>query len=570
MRLILVIFMMLNYILTLTAVPYRNVMYYGEWSIYAGQSNFYPSKMNAKLITHLNFAFLDMNANGDLVLCDEYADFQITTLPELDGINYGAPYAGVLGAIAILKIKNPHLKIGISVGGWTRSGDFPAVAASESTRKNFAKNIVKFVGYLGYDFVDIDWEYPTAQRDPDPSGSGVDIDEGCPGTPEDTVNFTKLLQAIRDELDALGKENDKYYELSVAMSASPAMMAKIEYDKVLKIVDFANMMTYDLNGAWNAYTAHHTALYTNNAYDASRMPEAAFSVDTCIKYLEETYGNTIDYKKIVVGVAPYTRGWGEVKNDGLDPNNPGLYASAKPNSIRAPDGTTSGTWGFWQLPTIMQQFGLQEYYDETAEAAYYYSSSGGYFFTCDNARSTTAKGNYVKKKGLGGLIAWMASLDAESVVTTAMFNSLYGSGYVFPDEELVFTSGKSKATVTTNDFGYDITVTNLETSTESNVALKDAELFKKSILFMKLYIKSKSGAKFSAGSMSGTVTNENGYGVVDPSSNYDAKNIAPGHFYSFTVRVDNTPDLSDIESITMTQRILQKLPEIKKQVIYPN
>ena len=27
------------------------------------------------------------------------------------------------------------------------------------------------------------------------------------------------------------------------------------------------MMTYDLNGAWNSYTAHHTALYTNEAYD---------------------------------------------------------------------------------------------------------------------------------------------------------------------------------------------------------------------------------------------------------------------------------------------------------------
>ena len=116
-------------------------MYYGEWSIYAGQHNFYPSKMNPKLISHLNFAFLDVDSNGDLVLCDEYADFQITTLPELDGINYGAPYAGVLGAIAILKIKNPHIKVGISVGGWTRSGDFPEVAGNENKRKNFAKTV---------------------------------------------------------------------------------------------------------------------------------------------------------------------------------------------------------------------------------------------------------------------------------------------------------------------------------------------------------------------------------------------------------------------------------------------
>ena len=51
------------------------------------------------------------------------------------------------------------MKIGVSVGGWTRSGDFPKIAASETTRKNFANNVAKFVHYYGYDFVDIDWEY---------------------------------------------------------------------------------------------------------------------------------------------------------------------------------------------------------------------------------------------------------------------------------------------------------------------------------------------------------------------------------------------------------------------------
>lgn len=47
-------------------------------------------------------------------------------------------------------------------------------------------------------------------------------------------------------MDSYGAKDNKHYELSVAMSASPKMMAAIEYEKVLKIVDFANMMTYDL------------------------------------------------------------------------------------------------------------------------------------------------------------------------------------------------------------------------------------------------------------------------------------------------------------------------------------
>ena len=170
-RLILLITLTINYSILADSIPFRNIIYYGEWSVY---NKFYPSSMDPKSITHINYAFLDMDENGDLNLCDEYADFQINTLPELSGITYSAPYAGVIGAFAVLKIKNPHLKLGISVG-WTRSGDFPGVAKDKNKRQNFAKNIAKFVDYLGFDFVDIDWEHPTVERKGDGS------DEGGPG-----------------------------------------------------------------------------------------------------------------------------------------------------------------------------------------------------------------------------------------------------------------------------------------------------------------------------------------------------------------------------------------------------
>ena len=549
-----------------TTPEYRNVMYYGEWSIYSGQKYFYPSKIDGSQITHLNFAFLDMDANGDLVLCDEHADFQ-TILPEQNGLTYGEPYAGVLGAMNILRSKYPNMKIGISVGGWTRSGDFSAVAADPAKRANFAKNIAKFVDYLGYDFVDIDWEYPTAVRASDPAGNGVTIDEGCPGTEADTQNFTLLMQAIRDELDSLEKSNGKYYELSVAMSASPAMMSKIEYDKVMDIVDFANMMTYDLNGAWNGYTGHQTALYTNPAYDKETQKDGQFSVDACIQYLKQTYGDKIDYSKIVIGVAPYTRGWAGVKDDGSDPKNPGLYATAEPNSVKAADGTTSGTFAYGDIETLKSQYQLQEYYDETAQAAYYYSPKTGYFFTCDNERSVAAKGEYVKKNGLGGLISWMASLDSTNSVTKTMKESLYGDAKL-PAQEIKVASPKASVSVTAEGSAYTITLANNEKAIETNTALKDAELFKKTVMYPKLYIKTKSGATFSAGSQSGAVTNQNGYGVIDLASIYAAKALKPGTSHTFTVRVSGNANVTDIEGITMTQRILTSLEEFGAQSVY--
>ena len=345
-RLILLFLLTLNYAYLADSYPYRNVMYYGDWSIYEGQKNFYPSMMEPKYITHLNFAFLDMDSNGDLVILDEHADFLATSFPELSGLTYGAPYAGVLGALFILKLKYRHLKVGISVGGWGRSYNFPIVSADKTKRENFATNIVKFIEYLGYDFVDIDWEYPS--------------------TAADTENFTLFLKAIRDKLDALGQKHGKHYELSIAMSANPTNMATIQYDKVLQIVDFTNMMTYDLAGGWSSYTAHHTALYTNEAYNHQTMGDAIFSANYCIQYFEKTYGSSIDMSKVLIGVAPYTHGWGNVQNNGLDPNNPGLFATASPNSVQ-------DAYGYYQIPELTEQYGISEYFDNTAKAAYYYS-----------------------------------------------------------------------------------------------------------------------------------------------------------------------------------------------------
>ena len=121
-------------------------------------------------------------------------------IPELAGISYEAPYAGVIGALSVLKLKNPHLNIGVSVGGWGESGQFHGVAKDKVKRQNFANNIVKFIEYLGFDFVDIDWEHPTVSR------------EGCPGGPEDTENFTLLMKELRNALDKLGEKNGRHYE----------------------------------------------------------------------------------------------------------------------------------------------------------------------------------------------------------------------------------------------------------------------------------------------------------------------------------------------------------------------
>jgi chitinase len=316
---------------------------------------------------------------------------------------------------------------------------------------------------------------------------------------------------------------------------------------------------------------HHSPLYTNKEYPTDAILDAHYSVDDTIKFLEDTYQNTIDMTKIVIGVAPYTRAWSGVKDNGSDKDNPGLYAYATPNSVRSVDGTTSGIYGFHDLPSLKKQFGLIEFFDEKAKAAYYYSPKTGYFFSCDNEESVAAKGKYVRDKGLGGLFMWMASYDAESTITKAMFSSLYEKGYTFPKRELIYKLISISSTIKATETGYDFTIQNNAMITETNPALRDAELFQNSIVNMIVTIITKSGTEFIPDNKSGTIVNENGVAIIDPSSNPDARIVPPNYGrYTFSVKINGTSSFDDIRSIYVSQRILPSMSEFKKRIIYDN
>ncbi|MGL5675473.1 MAG: glycosyl hydrolase family 18 protein, partial [Cellulosilyticaceae bacterium] len=167
----------------------RNVMYYGDWSVWGGQGNFYPQDIPADQLTHLNFAFLDFDAQGNLIFTDKDAATG-NPLGQV-GVTWGDVNAGILPALVELRAKNPNLKIGVSIGGWSKSGDFSEIAANPMTRAKFVANVMKFVEYTNMDFVDIDWEYPADVRQPDLVDNRND--EGTPhARPEDKENYILL------------------------------------------------------------------------------------------------------------------------------------------------------------------------------------------------------------------------------------------------------------------------------------------------------------------------------------------------------------------------------------------
>ncbi|MGL5152230.1 MAG: glycosyl hydrolase family 18 protein [Clostridium sp.] len=562
----------------------RNVMYYGDWSIWGGQGNFYPKDIPADQLTHLNFAFMDFDANGDLVFTDK--DAAVGAPVGQDGVQWGAPNAGILIALQELRTKNPNLKLGISVGGWSKSGDFSEVAASKEKRTNLINNLVRFVEYTNMDFVDLDWEFPGEVREPDLVDNKND--EGTPkARPEDKENYIVLLEELRAALDKKGVELSKTYELTVALPAPKAKVdLGIDIDRLFNVVDFANIMSYDMRGAWDSVSGHQTGLYPNSE---EPLEGNNLSVDESVDYL---ISNGAEADKIVIGAAYYTRGWNKVEK-GNNPKLPGLFGEAEKNakdadqtpSYGAPNeapltvgdgGRRSGVWSYRSIEKLKASYpGLKEYWDDEAKAPYLYDETTGLFFTYDNVKSIEEKTKYVHENNLGGVIGWMASQDAPTTngnkrdeLTKATKEGLFGEE-ALKSHEITYSELDVTATINsyTNDWGadrkgYEITIKNNEKAEEGNNVLKEVERGAETIKSPKLYLKTDKALN-RGDHMAGTVTYENGYTVVDLKSVWEGKNIEQGQSYTFKLSGD-----SEIESIDIAQRMSETGPDMYRQTIY--
>ncbi|MGG5339506.1 chitinase [Enterococcus pernyi] len=567
--------------------PYRNVMYYGDWSIWGGEGNFYPKDIPADQITHLNFAFLDFDSNGDLEFTD--TDAAVGAPVGQTGVQWNSASSGILNAIQDLRGKNPNMKIGVSLGGWSKSGDFSEVAADPVKRQNLVENVTRFIKYTNMDFVDVDWEYPADVRQPDLVDNVND--EGTPNAvPEDKENYIILLNEIRESIDEQGEELGKTYELSVALPASQSKLSSgIDIDGLFEVVDFANIMTYDMNGGWGDRSGHHTALYGN---PADPNYDQGLSVDQTVQFLRDEGAPA---EKIVIGAAFYTRGWHEVA-EGNDPLLPGLFQTAEQSNRNADltatygaknksplvvgdGGRAGGVWPYRNIPDLISATsGLTEYWDDVAKAPYMYSTETGEFFSFDNERSIGYKTQYVQEE-LGGVISWMQSQDKETTstkrdeLTNAIKEGLFGNTPL-PQHEIVSTPLDISVDITpyteNNVSGYEITLTNNETLTETSTVLSAVEAAQKTVKLPKLMLELNSNETLTSGNFkAGDVTTTNGMVTVDLATVYDGRELAPGASYDFRLQSDTSQvSVDHIDTITLSQRIGTDGIEINHQVIF--
>jgi chitinase len=343
-------------------------------------------------LTHIIYAFARIADDGRLTLSDpclDIGDCDSTATPArqpADGGNFAE--------LRRLKTRFPHLKLLMAVGGWSGSGKFSDVALTADSRATFTRSAVDLVirRWPGlFDGIDIDWEYPVR------GGLATNVTR-----PEDRVNFTLLLQALRSELDRQGARDGRQYLLTIATIAGPAVFAQMELENVTAIVDWINVMTYDYHAG--SRIAHFNApLYT-----ATGDPTPGFTIDSTVhRYL----GGGVPPAKLVVGVPFYGRAYG-----GVGSTNDGLFQPA-PGPI--PEEWRTGTDYRALVRRKPDANGFTRVLHPEARVPFLYNAATGVWITYDDTASIAEKAAYVRARGLGGVMAWeLGGDDAGTLVRT--------------------------------------------------------------------------------------------------------------------------------------------------------
>lgn len=322
------------------------------------------------MLNFIHYAFAGIGADYKISLTDSAVDYD----------NFAK--------LAALKKNYPNIKTLISVGGWGGSSGFSDMALTDAGRRTFAKSCVDFIKRYGFDGVDIDWEYPVS------GGTAV-------GRPEDKTNFTLLMQALREALDAQGMADGRYYYLTFAGGASGGYINNVQLSQLAKYADYAVDMTYDLHGPWDTYADLNTPLYTPEEYS----PQYKISVNSSVRSWISA-GFPAD--KLVMGIAFY----GYVYN-GVSQTNNGLYQKF----------TSAKSAGYDSIVSAYLSNPLYErFFHSTGQVPYLYGA--GQFISYDDAESIAAKMRYAAANGLRGASAWELSYDRTSVLLGSAYRNL--------------------------------------------------------------------------------------------------------------------------------------------------
>jgi chitinase len=316
----------------------------------------------------------------------------------------------------------------ISVGGWTGSRYFSTAVATPANRSAFVKTLSTFVQKHKFDGIDFDWEYPGHQ--------GI----GCNAISlSDSANFLELLRELRTTPET------KNLILSAAVSINPFVDSSgnpsVNVAEFAKLLDFIEVMDYDIWGPWSASVGPNSPLDDSCAASQNQQGSAKSAIASWT-------AAGFPSGQIVLGLASYGHSFtvtqqAAIQNGQLVPYPP-FDNTHQPigDSWDDPSGVPDvcgnpqaqgGVFDYWGLyengfltaPGTPAN-GIKYRFDNCSQTAYVYNPETQVEVSFDDRASAEAKGRLIGSAKLRGFAMWEAGGDYKDILLDA---ALDGAGF---------------------------------------------------------------------------------------------------------------------------------------------
>ncbi|KAF8945780.1 hypothetical protein BGZ47_001980 [Haplosporangium gracile] len=354
------------------------VAYWTDWTSGAMP----PESIPFDKVTHVNYAFSIVSPDFRPVFQTDYLLNRVVRAAHLKDV-----------------------KVLISIGGWTGSQYFSPLSASPHGRQTFVNGAIDFVKNYNLDGIDIDWEYPGRM------GSACNTYD----VNNDAKNFLLLLQELRAAMNQL--PNGDRLQISLATRLLPfddptGIMKDVS--EFAKVVNYINVMAYDINGSWGTVTGANAPLggesqltYANGAQAWIDAGFPAAQINMGVPFYGRSLTTKSDMTTSQSMQAPF------IKPVPLGDNNDALWTDPCEK-----EAAYSGVWKYKNLREqgVVDQHGNAHApwirkFDKESQTPWLFNPLTKQFISYDDKESLRLKVDYAKQKRLGGVMLWALNQD---------------------------------------------------------------------------------------------------------------------------------------------------------------
>ncbi|KAJ2514861.1 hypothetical protein H4217_005520 [Coemansia sp. RSA 1939] len=302
----------------------------------------------------------------------------------------------------------------VSIGGWSDSTYFSTLVKNTSAGNPFIASIVSFVESNDLDGIDIDWEYPGRE-----GNDGNVIDKA-----NDTPNYLKFVTNLRAAFTTKFGSGKKLITMAVRVqpfdvNGSPST----DVSGFAKVVDFANLMQYDINGAWMEITGPNAPLN----FEQGKATPLSF-----VSAIDAWTGAGWPAAQLNVGLAFYGRATNALVDMSKSLGN--QYQPQELGVLPVCGGETDGVWQWKHLRDqgVLTSTGQAaspwvRAWDDTTKTPWLFNPNIKQFVSYDDPQSIAAKIDYAKSKSIGGAMVWSMYMDYKGELLDTIHTSWNGA-----------------------------------------------------------------------------------------------------------------------------------------------